>query len=66
MIDGDSGIVDVHKFDEAIADPVRYSAQFVDVWTQIAAAFSEAPLALYFELLNAAAICVQTSTNWAE
>lgn len=45
-------ILNVHHFEEMMADPRGEMARFLAIWEQISAAFSEAPSDLWFEILN--------------
>ncbi len=45
-------ILDLHHFEELIADPTRYAGQFISIWTELSAHYAGADESLIFELLN--------------
>jgi endoglucanase len=45
-------VVDLHNYDEMMADPAAHRARFVALWRQIAQHYRNAPDAVCFELLN--------------
>jgi endoglucanase len=45
-------IINVHHYEELVADPRGHSARFLGLWSQIAAHYKDYPDDLVFELLN--------------
>ena len=49
---GMSAIVDLHHYEELMADPERHAARFVGLWRQIAGRYRARSPAVIYELLN--------------
>lgn len=45
-------ILDLHHFEELMADPSTYAAQFASIWAELSAHYAGADDSLIFELLN--------------
>lgn len=45
-------IIDLHHFDEMLADPSANKERFLSIWQQIASRYSSQPENVYYEILN--------------
>lgn len=45
-------VLNMHYFDELVANPPRYKDEFIALWSQIAAHFKDYPANLYLEIYN--------------
>jgi len=58
-------IIDLHHFDELIADPNGNKERFLSIWQQISSRYSSQPSSVYYEVLNEPNTTI-TSTMWNE
>jgi len=45
-------IINMHHYDELMADPAGHRARFLGLWRQIATRYANQPQSIYFEVLN--------------
>lgn len=58
-------IIDLHHFDELLADPYGNKERFLSIWEQISSRYSNQPLSVYYEILNEPHSSI-TSSLWNE